>query len=215
MKTMAITLFFAILSAYSAELASAQNLAEVLSELKSQIEQIEKQVDGNSIPQGTIVMWSGAINDIPKGWLLCDGTKGTPNLSNRFVMGTAATESNAPRTGGGEVVLENENLPLHLHSINHGHGHTLSVSPPEHAHSSSRTRTDIVGTSYERGKLAKGDERGLWTGDSIPTGKTELKIKGGIRKFEGESSDSGRKTPVPIKIIPSYYKLAFIMKGSE
>lgn len=40
-------------------------------------------------PSGVIVMWSGSIKNIPKGWLLCDGTKGTPDLRERFVLGTA------------------------------------------------------------------------------------------------------------------------------
>lgn len=165
-------LVVAVLSAFSVELAIAQNLADVLSGLKSRVEQIERQSDENLIPTGAIVMWSGAINDIPKGWVLCDGTRGTPNLSDRFILGTATTDPNALRTGGGDVVLTNENLPRHLHSIEHGHEHTLAVSPITHDHRYGRTRTDVVGTIYERNSLGRGDDRGLWTGDSVPTNET-------------------------------------------
>jgi len=35
-------------------------------------------------PSGAIVMWSGAI--VPTGWAFCDGTSGTPDLRNRFVV---------------------------------------------------------------------------------------------------------------------------------
>ena len=35
------------------------------------------------VPQGGIIMWSGAIVDIPTGWALCDGTNGTPNLDRK------------------------------------------------------------------------------------------------------------------------------------
>ncbi|MFO7755495.1 MAG: hypothetical protein R6V34_05895, partial [Bacteroidales bacterium] len=38
------------------------------------------------VPVGTIVMWSGAIEEIPEGWLLCDGTEGTPDLRGRFIV---------------------------------------------------------------------------------------------------------------------------------
>lgn len=36
---------------------------------------------------GAIILWSGAIVDIPAGWQLCDGTNGTPDLRNRFIVG--------------------------------------------------------------------------------------------------------------------------------
>jgi hypothetical protein len=36
---------------------------------------------------GIIVIWSGAIIDIPAGWFLCDGNNGTPDLRARFVFG--------------------------------------------------------------------------------------------------------------------------------
>lgn len=36
--------------------------------------------------KGMIVIWSGAIVDIPHGWALCDGTQGTPDLRERFVI---------------------------------------------------------------------------------------------------------------------------------
>lgn len=34
-----------------------------------------------------IVIWSGAIVDIPAGWSLCDGNNGTPDLRDCFVGG--------------------------------------------------------------------------------------------------------------------------------
>ena len=38
-------------------------------------------------PVGSIIMWAGAVGDIPAGWKLCDGQKGTPNLIDRFIVG--------------------------------------------------------------------------------------------------------------------------------
>lgn len=39
------------------------------------------------LPTGIICMWSGTIATIPSGWLLCDGTSGTPDLRDRFIIG--------------------------------------------------------------------------------------------------------------------------------
>lgn len=38
-----------------------------------------------SVVPGLIIMWSGVT--FPDGWILCDGTLGTPNLVDRFVIG--------------------------------------------------------------------------------------------------------------------------------
>jgi hypothetical protein len=53
----------------------------------------------SQIPPGAIILWSGATNDIPSGWVLCDGQNGTPNLTDRFVMG--AGSAYAPHDTGG------------------------------------------------------------------------------------------------------------------
>lgn len=37
---------------------------------------------------GVITTWSGAIANIPPGWVLCDGTNGTPDLREKFVQST-------------------------------------------------------------------------------------------------------------------------------
>lgn len=46
-------------------------------------------INKNALPSGTIVLWSGDSNNIPKGWQLCDGTNGTPNLIDRIVIGAS------------------------------------------------------------------------------------------------------------------------------
>ncbi len=37
--------------------------------------------------QGIVVFWPGAIEDIPAGWHLCDGTMGTPDYRNCYLAG--------------------------------------------------------------------------------------------------------------------------------
>jgi hypothetical protein len=79
-------------------------------------------------PRGIIVMWSGSMEEIPLGWSLCDGTKGTPDLRDRFVIG-AGTSRHIGIRGG---------------SYNHSHkqeSHTHRVTLP-------RVRTNVVRIPY-------------------------------------------------------------------
>lgn len=48
---------------------------------------------------GTILPYVGDIKDIPKGWALCDGTNGTPDLTGRFLEGTIANPKEFKEAG--------------------------------------------------------------------------------------------------------------------
>ena len=52
-----------------------------------------------AIPTGGIILWSGAANAIPTGFVICDGNNSTPDLRNRFVVGAGDTYS-VDGTGG-------------------------------------------------------------------------------------------------------------------
>ena len=54
---------------------------------------------GGSVPIGGIILWSGAIANIPANWRICDGNNGTPNLQDNFVVGAGNTYA-ANVTGG-------------------------------------------------------------------------------------------------------------------
>ena len=45
---------------------------------------------GRLIPSGLIAMWKGSVATIPAGWALCDGSNGTPDLRDKFVVGADA-----------------------------------------------------------------------------------------------------------------------------
>lgn len=66
--------------------------------------------------QNMIVMWSGSIVSIPSGWVLCDGTNGTPDLRDRFIVGAGGTYSPG-QTGGAITHTHQFTLPDHYHSI--------------------------------------------------------------------------------------------------
>ena len=72
-----------------------------------------------TIPIGGIIMWSGAIASIPDGWAICDGNTYnshlTPNLRDRFVVGSGNSYTNG--NTGGEVAhtLVQTEMPPHTH----------------------------------------------------------------------------------------------------
>jgi microcystin-dependent protein len=76
----------------------------------------DKLAVGVAIPPGGVIMWSGAANAIPQGWALCDGTNGTPNLRNRFIVG-AGDEYAVDATGGEKFhQLTAAEMPSHRNS---------------------------------------------------------------------------------------------------
>jgi hypothetical protein len=83
-------------------------------------------VDFFMVPRGGIIMWSGPISDIPTPeWQLCDGTNGTPNLTDRFIVG-AGNSYNVNDIGGsdshghsgatGSHILTVQEIPSHKHA---------------------------------------------------------------------------------------------------
>lgn len=96
-----------------------------------------------NLPAGTdlcrtnmVVFWAGTSLSIPSGWHLCDGTSGTPDLRDMFIVGgggalptsgtyNAATGSTAP--GGGVsagYALTLADLPSHVHPFDYFFGNT-------------------------------------------------------------------------------------------
>ncbi len=79
-----------------------------------------------SLPAGSIIMWSGTLASIPTGWQLCNGTNGTPDLRDRFVVGARQDSGGVAMTNvsgaltkiGGEAyhTLTIAEIPAHTHS---------------------------------------------------------------------------------------------------
>lgn len=70
--------------------------------IQAQIDAAVANIAANTIgvmPVGGIAMYNGLISAIPVNWQLCDGTNGTPNLIDNFVMGTV-TQGEILTTGG-------------------------------------------------------------------------------------------------------------------
>ena len=144
------------------------------------------------VPQGTICMWSGAVNAIPTGWVLCNGSNGTPDLRNRFIVGAGSTYSVG--NTGGEA------------------SHKLVVSEmPSHSHT--------IGSTEVSGSFVKGTESIAASGEYIPfaTGGYRVSTRGAYRtktlSMGSHSHDcSASGSGVAHENRPPYYALAYIMK---
>lgn len=64
-----------------------------------------KQLSESAIPVGTIIAYHGEV--IPKGWVLCNGENGTPNLLGKFIA-------------AGEIESEDELISLYVSDIQPG-----------------------------------------------------------------------------------------------
>ena len=77
-----------------------------------------------------IVMWSGTLETIPRGWALCDGTNGTPDLTDRFILGAEAS-TDPGETGG--TASHSHNIGVHNHTVAsagaHDHGDHIHFIP--------------------------------------------------------------------------------------
>lgn len=106
-----------------------RQIGDIYSEISTAISQLSSgQVNLNTnvqsnaqwlVPAGAIIMWSGAINQIPTGWALCDGKQGTPDLRQKFVVGAGGQGGYAVGDIGGEdkVKLTITHMPPHAHTV--------------------------------------------------------------------------------------------------
>ena len=79
-------------------------------------------VVSNTVPSGLIAIWSGSTGSIPSGWLLCNGSNGTPDLRNSFILGAGNTYAVGATGGSTDAIVVS-------------HTHTATVTDPGHAHS--------------------------------------------------------------------------------
>ena len=149
------------------------------------------------IPTGCIVMWSGSIAAIPSGWLLCNGTSGTPDLRDRFVIG-AGSNYVVNAIGGYKDAI----VVSHTHT-QASHTHTGSTdSQGAHTHTySSMTNT---------GNFATG---GLGTSPTTSTTSTAGAHTHNITVNSATPSINSTGSSGVDANLPPYYALCFIMKS--
>jgi len=149
---------------------------------------------GATIPAGLIAMWSGSIGSIPSGWYLCDGSNGTPNLTDKFIIGAGSTYAVNGTGGVSSVTLTTSNMPAHTH--------TATVTDPTHSH--------VIATPVT-GLTSGGSSgwQGTNTGNSYTTSSSSTNAASTGISVTNASNGSGTS----FSILNPYYALAFIQKA--
>ena len=164
-------------------------------------------------PIGAIQLWSGSIPNIPNGWVLCNGSNGTPDLRNRFVVG-AGDQYSVNNTGGlKEVVLTEQQMPKHKHdaSTNRTGSHTHSGS----TNSSGNHRHNYDKGVPSRGYATKRDDNPHGKYENAYTGYSgnhthSLRVNNaGEHSHEITMNDAGSNEAHENR--PPYYALCYIM----
>ena len=138
---------------------------------------------GAGLPTGGIILWSGSVGTIPSGWALCNGDDGTPDLTDRMVIGAGSNYS--PDTTGGSTTAT---LPTHTHTA------TSTVVDPGHTHTAANQKGPAYGQPSGAITLNPGSTGSAKTGITV---NTSIGYKG--------------TSPVDANL-PPYYALAYIMK---
>jgi hypothetical protein len=158
-------------------------------------------VSSAPFPSGGIIMWSGTIATIPSGWALCDGTSGTPDLRNKFVIAADADSGGAAKTtvtgsatqsGGSKDAIV----------VSHTHTATSAVTDSGHTHTTTINATNNQGSGPAWLFWSNGGSQGTGThtSSSSTTGIT-------VSTTVASTGSSGTNAN-----LPPYYALAFIMK---
>lgn len=179
-------------------------------------------VNSGLAPVGAILIWSGAVAAIPANWQICDGTGGTPDLRDRFIVGSGSTYATGATGGAATANLE--------------HSHTLTVgSGGAHTHTQPNTSTDGTHTHTATGNTGTTGNIGSWEralsgsfrakSDHVHSIDAATLATDGSHAHTNPSTDSGgahahaladSTTTLGLSaaqdIRPPYYALAFIMR---
>jgi hypothetical protein len=152
---------------------------------------------GNAFIPGMIMMWSGTIATIPSGWALCNGSGGTPDLRDRFIVGASVDsggQSVTTITGGNTKTGGSKDAVL----VSHTHTASTSISDPGHRHTVPES-TQLLNSGNGFATGVTGTPRTI--NSSIVT--TGISASTSI-STEGSSGTNANLVP--------YFALAYIMK---
>jgi microcystin-dependent protein len=139
-----------------------------------------------AFPVGGIIMWSGSIASIPSGWALCNGSNGTPDLRNRFVVGAGSTYAVAATGGSADAIV-----------VSHTHTATSTVTDPGHNHTWGGTTVTLAAGSQ---------------GQQTASGNTALNTSTATTGITVATTNASTGSSGTNANLPPYYALAYIIK---
>jgi hypothetical protein len=140
-----------------------------------------------AVPTGGIILWSGSTGSIPATWFLCDGTNGTPDLRNSFIVGAGSTYAVNATGGTADAVV-----------VSHNHTASSAVTDPGHVHSynaPSLSPNNAAGSIPDYIQQTSTNTASAVTGITVATTVATAGVSGTNAN------------------LPPYYALAYIMKG--
>jgi len=143
-----------------------------------------------AVPSGGIILWSGSTGSVPSGWYLCDGTNGTPDLRNSFIVGAGNTYAVGATGGSTDAIV-----------VSHTHTATSTVTDPGHAHTAN---SFIVFTGAGQTYGAGGGKMNSGTGTFTESAATGITVS----TTNASTGVSGTNAN-----LPPYYALAYIQKA--
>ena len=147
----------------------------------------KEYVDNSSFKTGMIQLWYGTIATIPTGWVLCNGSNGTPDLRNKFVVCADADVGGIAKSTLTGSATQTGGSANHTHTISSGTT-GISVSDTGHSHGTSTSAgTNGAGTNFVY---------------SIYTGYASLSVNDMGHTHGGATGTNN----------PPYFALAYIMK---
>ena len=153
---------------------------------------------GGLTPPGGIIMWSGATNAIPEGWALCDGSNGTPDLRDRFIVGAGGSYNVGDTGGANTVTLSSSQMPYHRH----GAGILTADTAGSHSHT-------YLLNQVQTFNGPSGEEE-LSTRPDLTVNRTTSDAGDHSHTISGFTSYAGGSEAHENR--PPYYALCFIMK---
>ena len=159
-----------------------------------------------TIPSGGIILWSGASNKIGQpvasggtgtGWVLCDGSNGTPNLTNRFVIGAGSSYNVDDKGGSADATLvSHSHTTDSIIEMNNTNGKSLTGSFRNEPHASGATSGIFS------------EQNGTFNEDSSEGNNGRIiSIDANHRHGMTSAGTSGTNAN-----LPPYYALCYIMK---
>ena len=165
------------------------------SALQAATKQYVDSAASGSFPAGGIIMWNGSVGSIPSGWVLCNGSNGTPDLRDRFVVGAGSTYAVGATGGSADATLVS-----HSHTYS---GTTGSVG--DHEHGLQKLGSAQAGS--DNGGAPVSSSTGYGTSRNLSPTES---AGGHDHSFSGTTSSSG--SSATNANLPPYYALCYIMK---
>jgi hypothetical protein len=117
---------------------------------------------GTGLPVGSITWWAKDSGDIPTGWYMCNGSNGTSDYRDKFVIGSSATHvlksiygsATATPTSKsvtiGSTALDSTTIPAHTHGYSDYYGYNQVAAAYVYYYGSLGTTYYYNGTSASR-----------------------------------------------------------------